>query len=95
MKENALAERLRHFQRKELLSASQLAELTQMPTSENAERSEGAATQRAEALMEKIRALGHLPRRSKEYGEEGALANQLRQAKKVKHLSASQLAELE
>ena len=45
--------------------------------------------------MEKIRALGHLPRRDKEHGEEYALANQLRQAKKVKHLSESQLAELE
>ncbi len=45
--------------------------------------------------MDKIRALGHLPRRGREYGEEGALANQLRQAKKVNHLSESQLAELE
>ena len=31
MKENALAERLRHFKRKKLLSASQLAELAELP----------------------------------------------------------------
>ena len=44
--------------------------------------------------MQKIRTLGRLPRTNKKYGKEYALANQLRHAKKVKHLSASQLAEL-
>ena len=65
IKEHRLAERLRHFQRKNLLSASQLVELEQMPRTEPRDASQLAA-ERPEILMEEIRALGHLPRRTKD-----------------------------
>ena len=64
-KENALAERLRHFERKKLLSASQLAELEQMPRTEPRDGCQQKA-ERPEILMEEIRALGHLPRKGHE-----------------------------
>ena len=43
IKENALAERLRHFERKKLLSAPQLAELEQMPRTEPRDASQLAS----------------------------------------------------
>ena len=64
IKENALAERLRHFERKKLLSASQLAELEQMPRTEPRNACQLAA-ERPEILMEEIRALGHVPRQTR------------------------------
>ena len=47
-----------------------------------------------ETLMADIRALGRLPRREKCHGDESALANRLREAKRQRRLSESQLAEL-
>ena len=93
IKENRLAERLRHFQRKNLLSASQLAELEQMPRTEPRDASQRAA-ERPEILMEEIRALGHLPRRTKGHEVEFALYERLSHAKRNSQLSKSQLAEL-
>ena len=93
IKENRLAERLRHFQQKNLLSASQLAELEQMPRTEPRDASQRAA-ERPEILMEEIRALGHLPRRTKGHEVEFALYERLSHAKRNSQLSKSQLAEL-
>ena len=62
MKENVLAERLRHFKRKKLLSASQLAELAELP----------AICMRT--LMAQIRALGYLPQRTGGLADENVLA---------------------
>ena len=47
-----------------------------------------------ETLTEKIPALDNLPRTASELGEESELANELREAKTVKDLSETQLAEL-
>ena len=51
-------------------------------------------TSRMETLTEKIPALDNLPRTASELGEESELANELREAKTVKDLSETQLAEL-
>ena len=59
-KENSLAERLRHFTRKNKLTASQLAELDQLPGSDVSQ----AQAERTETVMQEIRALGYLPRQS-------------------------------
>ena len=93
IKENALAERLRHFHRKKLLSASQLAELEQMPRTEPRDGCQQKA-ERPEILMEEIRALGHLPRRTKGHEDEFALYERFWRAKHNSQLSESQLAEL-
>ena len=52
------------------------------------------AAERMDALMTEIRALGHIPRRTKSLGDERPLANRLPIAKSKSLLSESQLAEL-
>ena len=72
-----------------LLSASQLAELAQMPSTEPRDASQ-LASERMEILMAEIRALGHIPREA----HENALYHRVRHAKSQNVLSESQLAEL-
>jgi len=48
-----------------------------------------------EILMENIRNLGHLPRLSRERGDEYKLACRLREAKRMGHLNETQLADLD
>ena len=76
-----------------LLSASQLAELAQMPRTEPRDASQLAA-ERMNTLMAEIRALGHIPRCSKRGSVENRLYGRLNKAKVRGKLSESQLAEL-
>ena len=76
-----------------LLSASQLAELSQMPSTEPRDAFQ-LASERMENLMAEIRALGHIPRMQPGLGNEHSLAVRLRNAKSKSLLSESQLAEL-
>ena len=70
-----------------LLSASQLAELAQMPRTEPRDASQ-LASERMNTLMVEIRSLGHIPRGN------NSLSHRLRYAKRKRQLSESQLAEL-
>ena len=91
--EYALANQLRHAKKVKHLSASQLAELAQLPRTEPRDAPQLAA-ERMDALMTEIRALGHIPRQTKSLGDERSLAQRLRNAKSKSLLSESQLAEL-
>ena len=89
-----------------LLNESQLAELAKMPGSRSIESvlraarsasAQGKLAQRPErmiTLMAQIRALGHLPRKTRGLGDEYSLALRLGIAKSRSLLSESQLAEL-
>ena len=61
--EKAVSQRLEYAKRNNLLSASQLAELAQMPRTEPRDAPQLAA-ERMDTLMAQIRALGHIPQRS-------------------------------
>ena len=91
--EKAVSQRLKYAKRNNLLSASQLAELAQMPRTEPRDASQ-LASERMEILMAEIRALGHIPRHTRGLGHEYALGSDLRNAKVRGLLSESQLAEL-
>ena len=89
--ENALYQRWRDAKRQNLLSESQLAELAELPASNWREvRTAGLMV----TLMDEIRALGHIPRKTAGLGDENALACRLQYAKSKSLLSESQLAEL-
>ncbi len=91
--EYALACRLREAKRHRHLSESQHAELAEFER--GTERAKRFRTrERMDTLMADIRALGRVPRRKKGLGDEYALANRLREAKRQGLLSESELAEL-
>ena len=87
--EYKLGYRLREAKRQRLLSPSQLAELAELPSA-----AEMRAAERVATLMPDIRALGHVPRTTPGLQEENTLARRLREAKRKRVLSESQLAEL-
>ena len=91
--EYTLACRLRYAKQACLFSDAQLAELADMEL-RAAGVARSAAAARMETLMAQIRALGHLPRLTQGFVEEHALADRLRQARRKRLLSDSQLAEL-
>ena len=88
--EYALACRIHTAKGRGLLSASQLAELSQMLRINPRDASQLAAG-RMVTLMAEIRSLGHIPRRNR---AEDALRQRLNAAKRKKLLSESQLAEV-
>ena len=85
--ERALDKQLRRAKKAKLLSASQLAELAQLPRTEPRDASQ-LASERMNTLMVEIRSLGHIPRGN------NSLSHRLRYAKRKRQLSESQLAEL-
>ena len=84
-----MANQLLHAKKVKHLSASQLAELAQIPRTEPRDASQLAA-ERMDALMTEIRALGHIPRCS----VESPLYHRLYYARRLGELSETQLAEL-
>ena len=89
----ALTNRLRRAKRYKLLNESQLAELEAMPAFREVVTPR-LRQKRLETLMDKVRALGRLPRASQAHREEYELDARLRHAKRTKLLSEAQLAEL-
>ena len=89
--ELSLAERLRNAKRRGHLSESQLVELAELPGP--ASREQGAAC-RMETLMSGIRELGRLPRFTDHDRAESQLAHRVRDMKRGRGFSESQLAEL-
>jgi len=80
--EHALFQRLKDAKRDKILNQSQLAFLEKLP-------------ERALSLMADIRKLGHLPRRGPGHEAEHALADRLKNAKRDKILSHSQMDDVE
>ena len=88
--ENALAIQLRQAKRQNLLTASQLEELQELPTKVSVLKA-----RRMEALMDEIRELGHRPRKHATDEKEHELSIRLANAMKDHFLHVAQLAELE
>ena len=88
--EFALAKGLREAKRLDILTPSQLAEVAELPSA-----AVWVAARRMETLMAEIRALGRVPRCTPGLGLEYRLAVRLQNAKKARHLSDSQLKEIQ